>query len=196
LRGGNDRLRDRYTPRVIAAPIVLALLLLACPGAEPARIDAPREPASGVALQKGRVVGVHDGDTITVRLSTGTEKVRLVGIDSPELEDARPEYRVFGYAARDYARSRIDGLTVTLEPDSRQPDRDKYTRLLRYVILGDGTNFNEELVRTGYARVFDKFKFDLKARFKEAEAEARRGTLGLWKLPDGPARVLAPAPAP
>jgi micrococcal nuclease len=148
----------------------------------PARLAAPRE-ATPAPLQKGRVVGVHDGDTITVRLSSGTEKVRLVGIDSPELDDERPEYRAAGYAAREYARSRIDGITVTLEADGKQPDRDRYARLLRYVILGDGTNLNEELVRKGYARVFDRFKFDLKARFKEAEAEARQGALGLWGLP-------------
>ena len=79
-----------------------------------------------------------------------------------------------------------DGVTVTLEADSKQPDRDKYGRLLRYVILGDGTNLNEELVRKGYAKVFDRFSFDLKRRFKQAEAEAKRESLGLWRLSPAP----------
>ena len=173
---------------------LVAAVLLACGGVveTPARLSAPRE-ASPAPLQKGRVVNVHDGDTITVRLSTGNVKVRLVGIDSPELDDERPEYRAAGLAARDYARSIVDGITVTLEADTKQPDRDRYDRLLRYVILGDGTNLNEELVRKGYARVYDRFKFDLKVKFREAEAEARAGSLGLWNLPDGPARVVAPA---
>lgn len=176
------------------AGCLVAAVVVACGGiAEaPARLSAPRE-ASPAPLQKGRVVTVHDGDTITVRLSTGNEKVRLVGIDSPELDDQRPDYRAAGLAARDYARSVVEGITVTLEADTKQPDRDRYDRLLRYVILGDGTNLNEELVRKGYARVYDRFKFDLKARFREAEAEARAGSLGLWSLPDGPARVVAPA---
>jgi micrococcal nuclease len=175
--------------------IFVALLVAACAGTidAPARLAAPRE-AAPAPLQKGRVVSVHDGDTITVRLATGSEKVRLVGIDSPELDDERPEYRAAGYAAREYARSRIDGITVTLEADTKQPDRDRYERLLRYVILGDGTNLNEELVRKGYARVYEKFKFDLKARFRDAEMEARQGSLGLWALPAGPPRMVAPAP--
>jgi len=171
---------------VLALPLVLALWL--------AGLSAPREPSLGGELQKGRVSSVHDADTITVRLSSGVEKVRLVGIDSPELDDERPAYRTFGFAARDYARSRVDGATVTLEQDSKQADRDKFGRLLRYVILGDGTNLNEELVRKGYAKVYDRFSFDLKSDFKKAEAEARRESRGVWALPPGPSRVVAPAP--
>ena len=111
--------------------------------------------------------------------------VRLVGIDSPELDDERPGYRDAAYAARDYARSRLGGETVTLETEPRQPDRDRYGRLLRYVILDDGTNVNEDFVRKGYAHVYDKFQFTLKPLFKSAEAEAKREKLGVWKLPPG-----------
>ena len=137
------------------------------------------------APQTARVVTVHDGDTITVRIDGHTEKVRLVGIDSPELDDERQAYRDAAYAARNYARSRLGGETVTLETEPRQPDRDQYGRLLRYVILRDGTNVNEDLVRKGYAHVYDKFQFALKPRFKSAEAEAKREKLGVWKLPPG-----------
>jgi micrococcal nuclease len=182
---------------VFALPLALALSLWlgGVPGPlEPARLAAPREPSVGGELQKGRVSSVHDADTLTVRLSSGVEKVRLIGIDSPELEDERPEYRTFGFAARDYARSRVDGATVTLAVDSKQSNRDKYGRLLRYVILGDGTNLNEELVRKGYAKVYERFSFDMKSEFKKAEAEAKRESLGLWRLPPGPSRVVPPAP--
>jgi len=135
--------------------------------------------------QTARVVTVHDGDTITVKVDGHTEKVRLVGIDSPELQDERQAYRDAGYAARDYARSQLGGETVTLETEPRQSDRDRYGRLLRYVILDDGTNVNEDLVRKGYAHVYDKFNFTLKPRFKAAEAEAKREKLGVWNLPPG-----------
>jgi micrococcal nuclease len=135
--------------------------------------------------QTARVLTVHDGDTITVRIDGRTEKVRLVGIDSPELDDVRPEYHDAAYAARDYARSRLGGEPVTLETEAQQPDRDQYGRLLRYVILDDGTNVNEDFVRKGYAHVYDKFQFTLKPRFKAAEAEAKRQKLGVWTLPPG-----------
>jgi micrococcal nuclease len=142
--------------------------------------------------QTARVVAVHDGDTITVRVDGHTEKVRLVGIDAPELEDVREAYQKVAYAAQEYARSRIRGETVTLETEPRQGDRDGYGRLLRYVILGDGANFNEEMVRKGYARVYDRFQFTLKQCFKEAESEAKRGRLGVWSLPPGRWRIVPP----
>jgi len=145
------------------------------------------------AAQTAQVVGVHDGDTITVRLDGHTEKVRLVGIDSPELHDERAAYRAAGYAARDYARMRLGGEKVTLEAEPQQPDRDRYGRLLRYVILDDGTNVNDEFVRKGYAHVFDRFQFTQKPRFKASEAEAKREKRGVWNLPPGPWRDTATA---
>jgi micrococcal nuclease len=138
--------------------------------------------------EQAQVVAVHDGDTITVRIAGHTEKVRLLGIDSPELNDERQEYRDAAYAARSYARSRLAGETVTLETETQQGDRDRYGRLLRYVILRDGSNFNEDSVRKGYAHVYDRFNFTLKPRFKAAEAEAKREHLGVWRLRPGPWR--------
>lgn len=140
--------------------------------------------------ETARVLKVSDGDTITVRLDGHTEKVRLVGIDSPELHDDRQDYRDVAYAAKNYARSLLGGETVTLDADPRQGNRDRYGRLLRYVILDDGTNVNEKMVREGYAHVYTRFNFALKARFKLAEDEAKRGRLGVWALAPGPWREV------
>jgi micrococcal nuclease len=125
-----------------------------------------------------------------VDLGGRSEKVRLVGIDAPETRDERPEYREAAEAAHAFARAALKGKTVTLEVDARQGDRDRYARLLRYVVLRDGTNFNEELVRKGYARVYDRFAFTLKPQFKRAEAEAKRERLGIWNLPPGKPRQV------
>jgi micrococcal nuclease len=140
--------------------------------------------------ETARVLKVSDGDTITVRLDGHTEKVRLVGIDSPELHDDRQDYRDVAYAAKNYARSLLGGETVTLDADPRQGDRDRYGRLLRYVVLDDGTNVNEIMVRKGYAHVYTRYNFALKARFKLAEDEAKRGRLGVWALAPGPWREV------
>jgi micrococcal nuclease len=70
-------------------------------------------------------------------------------------------------------------------PSRAKGDRDAYGRLLRYVILADGSNINEEMVRKGYAHVFDKFNFTLKPRFKAAEADAKHEKLGVWGLAAG-----------
>jgi micrococcal nuclease len=164
------------TRRFLRSLAVLLLALVSSPAVR-ARVDS------------ARVVAVHDGDTITVRVGDRSEKVRLVGIDAPELNDERADYQQVAVEARDAARTLLKGKTVTLETDPRQGDRDKYQRLLRYVILGDGTNANEWLVRHGFARVYNRFEFVEKGRFKEDEAEAKREKLGIWVLPPGPARV-------
>jgi micrococcal nuclease len=166
--------------------VVLAAALVTM---APARLAAP-DGGSPRLDEKVRVVSVHDGDTITVSLDGRSEKVRLVGIQAPELQDERPEYREAAEAAHAFALSALKGKTVTLEIDSRQGDRDRYSRLLRYVFLGDGTNFNEELVRKGYAKVYDRFAFTLKPQFKTSEAEAKRQGLGVWKLPPGKSRQV------
>jgi micrococcal nuclease len=153
--------------------LVAAALVIMAPG----RLA---DPDGGTPrLEKVRVVSVHDGDTITISLDGRSEKVRLVGIDTPELRDERAEYRREAEAARDFARSALKGKTVTLEADRRQGDRDGYARLLRYVILGDGTNST----RVGPERVrevYDRFAFTLK-RDLLAEAEASNGSAsGIW----------------
>ncbi|HZN55306.1 MAG TPA: thermonuclease family protein [Candidatus Polarisedimenticolaceae bacterium] len=162
--------------------VVLAGLLFGGSGVSASQAESA---AADLKPEAARVVWIHDGDTITVDRSGTTEKVRLVGIDTPEVDDERPEFRAAAYAARDYARSRLKGKTVTLEPDRYQPDRDGYGRLLRYVILDDGSDFNDEMVRKGYARVYDRFRFASKPRFKSSEGDAKRKGLGVWTLPPG-----------
>lgn len=153
-----------------ARSVVIGLILFAIAGA-----------AAGD--ESARVVWVSDGDTITVRIGSVKEKVRLIGIDTPELGDARHWWRDLAFEARDYARKRVKGRTVTLTRDPAVDDRDKYGRLLRYVILDDGTNFNEEMIRRGYAAAYTRFRFSLASRFKATEKEARRERLGRWATP-------------
>ena len=142
-------------------------------------------------VESARVVWVTDGDTITVKMGERKEKVRLVGIDTPEIHDERQPWRDQAYAASTYLREQLKGRTVTLEGDTIQRDRDEYGRLLRFVFV-DGRNVNLELVRLGYAKVYRRFEFHWKAEFLEAEAEASANKLGVWTLPPGKDRVTPP----
>ena len=172
-------------PAVSRALRIFAVLLLglhlgltapACT-ANPAR-TAPAE-------ESAKVVWVHDGDTVTVRIGPRKEKVRLIGIDTTELDAEGPWSRDLAYSARDYARGRIKGRQAILRKDPLTSDRDKYGRLLRYVILPDGTNFNEEMIRKGYARAYTRFRFSLSREFRSAESEARGARVGRWaRSPD------------
>ena len=118
---------------------------------------------------------VIDGDTF--ELSDG-QKVRYIGIDSPETKHPRKGIECFGQAASDYHRQLVEGRTVKLVKDVS--DRDRYGRLLRYVYLDDQF-LNEELVRNGYA-LSSSYPPDVAQQelLRQAEMEARLNKRGLW----------------
>lgn len=127
------------------------------------------------------VIKVIDGDTITVKINGKTETIRLIGIDSPESVDPRKPVQCFGKEASDKAREILIGKKVSLEYDSTQGDKDKYKRLLRYVFLEDGTNFNKLMISEGYAHEYTyNTQYKYQDEFKEAEKNARENNRGLW----------------
>jgi len=125
--------------------------------------------------QKVKVIQVIDGDTI--KIESG-QKVRLIGIDTPETVDPNRPVGCYGQEASNFTKSRLEGKSVELEKDVS--DTDKYDRLLRYIWL-DGVLFNETLVREGYAQV-STYPPDVKYqnKFLAAQAEARNQKKGLW----------------
>jgi len=125
--------------------------------------------------QKVKVIRVIDGDTIEIE---GSQKVRLIGINTPETVDPNRPVGCYGQEASNFTKSRLEGKNVELEKDVSETD--KYSRLLRYVWL-EGTLFNETLVREGYAQV-STYPPDVKyqEKFLAAQAEAQNGKKGLW----------------
>src|SRR5687767_4907398 len=91
------------------------------------------------------VVRVVDGDTL---LLDRKERVRLIGVDTPESVDPRRPVQQFGKEAADFTRRIVQGKRVRLEFDRDREDR--YGRTLAYVFLEDGTLLNAEIVRHGY----------------------------------------------
>jgi len=159
--------RSALSALVIAAAILLPVSSLS---------------ATAEGSLKGTVTVVYDGDTVRVRLADRKdERVRLIGIDTPELDDAREQVRLMAFLAKRYAFSRLYQSTVELLPGPEK--RDVYGRLLAYIRTADGEMFNETLVREGYAHAYLKFPFDeaWKTRLKEAESAARRSGKGLWQ---------------
>ena len=122
-----------------------------------------------------KVARVIDGDTIEIE---GGERVRYIGIDTPETIDPRKIVQCFGVEASKKNKEFMEGKTVRLEKDIT--DRDKYKRLLRYVWLGD-TLVNLALVQDGFARSYS-YPPDIKYqdKFVAAERQARKVKLGLW----------------
>jgi micrococcal nuclease len=120
---------------VALVPVVALAVVLRAPGA----------PSEAV------VERVIDGDTIVVAAGGREERVRLLGIDTPETVDPDEPVGCFGPQSSAYAHRLLEGRRVRLEYD--QEERDRYGRLLAYVYLDGGRVFaNARLVAGGYAR--------------------------------------------
>lgn len=127
------------------------------------------------------VTTVSDGDTIKVLVGGKTETVRLIGVDTPETKDPRKAVQCYGTEASTYTKTTLLGKSVSLAQDDSQQNRDKYGRLLRYVFLEDGTNFNEQLIRAGYAYEYTyRTPYQYQSAFKQAQQEAKANSVGLW----------------
>lgn len=123
---------------------------------------------------------VVDGDTIVVNINGQEEKVRLIGVDTPETVDPRKPIQCFGREASDFVKNMLTGKSVRLESDPSQSDRDKYGRFLRYVYLGD-VLVNEEIISSGYGYEYTyHVPYKFQKEFKASQAFAQAGKIGLW----------------
>lgn len=121
------------------------------------------------------VTRVIDGDTIEI---AGGERVRYLGIDTPETVDPKRPLQCFGREASQKNKELVEGKYVRLEKDISEAD--KYGRLLRYVYVDDKF-VNFELVKDGFAHILT-IPPDVKhqEKFLAAEREAREAKRGLW----------------
>ena len=129
------------------------------------------------------VTRVVDGDTIVVSIAGRSEKVRLIGVDTPETVHPNKPVEYFGKEASAFTRKMADGQEVRLEEDGQSANRDRYGRLLRYVFLPDGRLLNAEIIAQGYGFAYVKYPFDRMEEFRRLEREAREKGRGLWGAP-------------
>jgi micrococcal nuclease len=117
-----------------------------------------------------------------VRFERGAvERLRLIGMDTPETVDPRKPVQCFGQEASTRAKELLDGQTATLELDASQGERDRYGRLLAYLWLPDGRNFAEVMIGEGYAHEYTyQQPYAYQADFKAAAEWAQANGLGLW----------------
>jgi micrococcal nuclease len=168
----------------------------AAPAAAPPAVVAPA-PDAEPSAQTFKVTRVVDGDTIDVDIAGKIERVRLIGMDSPEVADPRKTVQCFGKEASARATQVLSGQSVRLEADPSQVDRDIYNRLLRYVFLADGTNIDLQMIKEGYAHEYTyKVPYKYQAEFKAAEKEASAAKRGLWADNACPSTTPAAAPTP
>ncbi len=125
---------------------------------------------------------VVDGDTIDIEIGGNTERVRLIGINTPETKHPTKGVECFGPEASAYAEQLLPaGTALRVERDIEA--RDKYGRLLLYVYIAYTNVFvNLDLVMNGYARpmVFEPNTAHM-ADFAQAATQAELRNAGLWQ---------------
>ena len=162
--------------------LVLALAAAAAGGAGASAVldgGATDEPADADG-DVGRVVKVVDGDTIHVQVGGAREKVRYIGVDTPETKDPRKPVQCFGERASQFNERLVGGERVRLVRDVEE--RDRYGRLLAYVFRQrDALFVNAELARLGYAQpltIAPNVRYA--DRFAALARAAREDGRGLW----------------
>jgi micrococcal nuclease len=166
------RRRRQVSVGVVAA---LALLAIAYVKRETRPPGPPERPTPTSTSATRLCVRAVDGDTLVL---DGGERVRLIGVDTPETVDPRRPVQYFGKEASAFTHRMAQGRSVRLEYD--QDTRDRYGRTLAYVYLENGTFLNAEIIRQGYGHAYTRFPFRYQAEFLALEREARAQGRGLW----------------
>ena len=129
-----------------------------------------------------QVLKVVDGDTIHISYNGKDEKVRFIGLDTPETKDPRKPIQCFGHEATAKMTEFAENKNVRLEFDKTQGERDKYGRLLAFVYSEDNKNLAYEMIRQGYGNeyTYNSNPYKYQNEFKEAARKAREENKGLW----------------
>lgn len=139
------------------------------------RIKAPSEDYGFY-----RVSRIVDGDTIEIDKDGETVRIRLIGVDTPEIVDPDKPVECYGKEASEHAKEVLLDKFVKIETDSSQDRYDAYDRLLAYIFT-DSENFNKELIEKGFAHEYTYNKpYKYQKEFKQAEETAKRNKAGLW----------------
>lgn len=186
----------RSRRRLTLVMVLLAVLLSGCEGylgdiagegdrgkapaglatSEAQRASWPDPPEDAVPAEVQRVT---DGDTFVAAVKGRRERIRVIGVDTPESVDPDRPDEPFGEESSDFAKRYLGGQTVRLAGDAEP--RDRYGRMLAYVWLADGTFWNALLVAEGYAQQLTiPPNVAYAGLFRRLVGEARSDHRGLW----------------
>lgn len=138
-------------------------------GGASSAVDAPAS-----FVYRGTVTKVVDGDTLMVKMSGKAERVRLIGIDAPEMTG-----ECYASQAKSAAQRLAQGKRVRLLGDRGQVRRDRFGRLLAYVILPSGRDLGGQLIAGGFGKVFVA-RFARLPSYRAFESSAKRKPVGVW----------------
>lgn len=157
--------------------------------------DDVDSPIDGGTARLATVTRIVDGDTVEVKFKNGeTDTIRMIGVDSPETNPANEDPSEFNVPdtahgsewllewadrAKSFAKEDIGGKQVRIVTEPEGDQRGSYGRLLAYIYIS-GSNFNQQLIKQGYARRYDDSQFTLRSEFGQLEQNAQDASRGLW----------------
>lgn len=164
----------------VCALFLLVVLVIGLAYAIP-RINFPKK-LPDIVTQPGyyQVNYTVDGDTIDIKMDGQDERVRLIGIDTPETKKAYSSGECYAEEAYGYLKEMLKGQRVRLEADPINTNRDRYNRLLRYVYLTNGVLVNSSIIQQGYGFAYLSFPFSKSKEFDLLQTEAKETGRGLW----------------
>ena len=142
---------------------------------QPDNLDALREFERFDAI----VLAVSDGDTVRVRMNGESQRVRILGLDAPEIHTRK---EAGGNESLQHLQTLLTpGEKVTIIADPSQDMYDEYDRALAYIVNSHGVDVGRAQIAAGWAEVFRKASaMALAAEYRAAEQSARAASRGLW----------------
>lgn len=128
-----------------------------------------------------KVLSVTDGDTVRIEYYGESTPVRFIGVDAPEINHQSEPVQCYGPEAKKYLEDQLLNKWVKLEKEVKDDDKDKYGRLLRYIILEDGTNLGERGIKKGFlleSTYTEGYKYQ--ELYRSAQKEAQSSQIGFW----------------
>jgi micrococcal nuclease len=165
------------TSRVIAS-FALLVVLASCSGSSP----PPNGQADLFKIADGKIAHVIDGDTLDIDIDGHTERVRLIGVNTPETKHPTKPIECFGPEASAYLTQLLpNGTDVRIERDAEA--RDRYGRMLLYLYRdSDNLFINLDLVARGYGTPMSIEPNTFHRNdFVRAASQAEAANIGLWK---------------
>lgn len=124
---------------------------------------------------------VIDGDTIEINNNGTLEKVRLIGVDTPETVHPFKPVEFYGKEASNFVKNLLEHKQVSLTYEQGTPTKDRYNRILAYVYTyPNGLFVNAEIIKQGYGHAYTRFPFKFLDEFRQLEKWARENKQGLW----------------
>lgn len=162
--------------RALATTLVAATTITSIPSC-----TEPQPASTGnTTTQTAEVTAVIDGDTLKVRTIEGEARVRLIGIDTPEINRNGGPDECYAQEARTELNTLAYGRTIELHTDPSQGDADRYGRLLRHVYI-DGHNIAQALISTGAGHEYThSTPYAGQAAHLAAQHAAQAAGQGLW----------------